>query len=174
MKKLLLSLCLTTFGMLALAADAPAPAAVTPTPVPLVDLYNQFMARFSDGNPAWKTEIVMNADINKPPAAPYKLYYSDTLGYYSYRPKVWEELTDFERWTLKNDPRLPSFITEHFHGIPAKPDAATVASVAPADKSTSVASAKGVLTVEPGCFSYKFDPEELTTTSPVRLVELPK
>lgn len=164
MKKLLLSLCLSTLGMLAMAADAP-------SPVPLVDLYNQFMAKYSDGNPAWKTEIVMNADINKPPAAPYKLYYSDTLGYYSYRPKVWEELTDYERFALKNDPRLQSFISEHFHGVPYKPE--TSVASAPAE-TTSAQKTKGVLTVEPGCFSYKFDPEELTTTSPVRLVELPK
>ena len=44
------------------------------TAMPLVDIYNKFIAKFSDGNPAWKTDVTMGADVNKPPSPPYKLF----------------------------------------------------------------------------------------------------
>src|SRR5437867_6312689 len=84
----------------------------TEKPALLVDLYNQFMDRFSDGNPAWKTEIVLGADVRKPPGPSYKLHYEDSLGYYTYRVKRWDELNGYEKFAVQNDPRLPHFIRE--------------------------------------------------------------
>lgn len=86
----------------------------TPARMPLVDIYNSFIANYSDGNPAWKTNITFDADIKNPPAAPFKLYYSDTFGYYSYRPKTWNELDNYEQFAVKTDPRLPHFLKETF------------------------------------------------------------
>src|SRR5579859_667752 len=76
-------------------------------------VYDCFIARFADVNPAWKTEIALEADLNKTPRPPYRLHYNDSLGYYTYRPKHWSELNDYEQFALRNDPRLSDFIRQN-------------------------------------------------------------
>ena len=86
--------------------------AVSAKPALLVDIYNKFIERFADGNPAWKKDISLGARPEETPKAPYRLHYDDTLGYYSYRPKTWEDLSDYERFAVQNDPRMPHFVRE--------------------------------------------------------------
>lgn len=166
----------------------------------LIDIYNQFMDRFSDGNPAWKMEISLGADVGKPPAPPYKLHYDDGLGYYSYRVKRWDELDDYERFALQNDPRLPHFIREEAWNIrktnPQQPSHVTisgtagmqaptstdgpqpsaVASNSPTETPISVpAKQRGILTREgASALAYKFEPDELINSQPLRLMEAPE
>ena len=145
-------------------------------------VYDCFIARFSDGNPAWKTEITLEADLNKPPRPPYRLHYDDSLGYYTYRPKHWSELNDYERFALRNDPRLPDFIRENAlslrNGEFGAMTAATKAKQrAPmAGDATSVDSQNvGVLSQEgENRWGYRFEPGDLLNSKPLRLVEAPR
>ena len=92
------------FGALAQPPKSSPPKAAPPAdaglPVALGSVYHDFMERFADENPAWKTEISLAADITRPPSPPYRLNYSDTLGYYSYRVKRWDDGTMVLRWVL--------------------------------------------------------------------------
>src|SRR5205814_2131654 len=63
------------------------------------------------------TEIVLGADVRKPPGPSYKLHYEDSLGYYTYRVKRWDELNAYEKFAVQNDPRLPHFIREDAFNI---------------------------------------------------------
>jgi hypothetical protein len=145
-------------------------------------VYNCFIDRFADGNPAWKTEITLGADLNKPPPLPSRLHYTDALGYFTYRPKHWSELNDYERFALRNDPRLPDFIRENAlslrNGQFGAMTAATKAKQrAPmAGDATSVDSQNvGVLTQEgENRWGYRFEPGELLNSKPLRLVEAPR
>lgn len=172
----------------------------TEKPSRLVDIYNQFMDRFSDGNPAWKTEIVLRADVGKPPRPPYKLHYDDSLGYYSYRVKRWDELDEYEKFALQNDPRLPHFIREEAFNIRntnshpsgqmtaagagrSEISAGTGGAQASAGETNAPIAApirvsmqqRGILTRE-GAYglAYKFDPDELINPHPLRLMEAPE
>lgn len=168
--------------------------------VRLIDIYNQFMDRFSDGNPAWKTEIVLRADVGKPPRPPYKLHYDDSLGYYTYRVKRWAELDDYEKFAVQNDPRLPHFIREEAANIRktnphpsgqmtdaregrSEISAGTGGAQASAGETNAPIAApirvsmqqRGILTRE-GAYglAYKFDPDELINPHPLRLMEAPE
>lgn len=137
-------------------------------------VYDRFIERFADENPAWKTEITLRADVGKPPAPPFKLHYNDSLGYYTYRPKHWAELNDYERFALKNDPRLPHFIREHASTL--RGELASAAAKAPrtADMAEETQTS-GLLTREgQNTWGYRFEPEDLLNTKPLRLVELPQ
>lgn len=147
----------------------------------LESVYERFIERFADGNPAWKTEITLRADIDKPPAAPYRLHYNDNLGYYIYRPKRWAELNDYERFALKNDPRLPHFIREHALALRGGEFGGASNEAQPTSASDEISRASdtanpmnGLLQQEgQNTWGYRFDPDELLNTKPLRLVELP-
>jgi hypothetical protein len=117
MKSKLLFLLVALAATTALSQN---PSVPKPKPIVLADVYRQFMERYADDNPAWKTEITLSAEVANPPAAPYHLYYSETLGYYSYRVKRWDELSDYEQFAVQNDPRLSHFVRELF-GKPQSP-----------------------------------------------------
>lgn len=134
----------------------------------LESVYDCFIERFADDNPAWKTEIVLRADLNKPPAPPYHLHYNDTLGYYTYRPKRWAELNDYERFALRNDPRLPHFIRERAAALRGGQSASGETPPA-TDQMNGVLRQEGRNT-----WSYRFEPGDLLNTKPLRLVELPQ
>ncbi len=148
----------------------------------LESVYDRFIERFADENPAWKTDITLRADVNKPPAGPYKLHYNDSLGYYTYRAKHWTELDDYERFALKNDPRLPHFIREHAlalrggqfgsAGNEAQPDLLSGKTPRAAEVTDQM---NGLLRQEgQNTWGYRFEPEDLLNTKPLRLVELPQ
>ena len=153
----------------------------------LESVYDCFIYRFADGNPAWKTDITLGADLNKPPQIPYRLHYDDSLGYYTFRPKRWNELNHYERFALENDPRLPDFIRENSallrkgqfnalaekaketeagdNGIDARPQKTEPVSLE--------AQAQGVLTEEgENRYGYRFEPADLLNSKPLRLVEV--
>jgi hypothetical protein len=70
---------------------------------------NSFIATFAKDNPMWKTDIVAITDPSN--VAPGRqLGYSAVLGYYTFLPKTWEQLTEEERKDVYNDPRLKPFI----------------------------------------------------------------
>jgi hypothetical protein len=185
---------MTTFSSLAgpPKVDPPkaAPRADGDLQAALVDVYHAFMERFADENPAWKTEITLSADISKPPSPPYRLNYSDTLGYYSYRVKQWDELSAYEKFAVQNDPRLPRFIREVYgkdlpgatgqeqtsNGAPqsavAPGEDPSTPDVPPAQKIDLFKQTKGVLSQAEGMFVYRFDPDDLLTTKPLRLMEV--
>lgn len=188
-------LVLVAAGVFCVRAQEPQ----TEKPTRLVDIYNRFMDRFSDRNPAWKTEIVLAADVGKPPSAPYRLHYDDSLGYYTYRVKRWDELNDYEKFALQNDPRLPHFIREEAWNIrktnPQQPGQTTIggtagmqASIATAGSQPSAvasnspteasiggpAKQRGILTREgASSLAYKFEPDELINSQPLQLMEAP-
>ena len=168
----------------------------------LIGVYCSFINRFSDENPSWKTDVSLNADVANPPDAPYKLHYNDTLGYYTYRPKQWSELTDYEKFAVENDPRLPHYIKEVYgkatpqtSSMPAAAEAKgapvtrfhrpfimkSVEDTAPASPVTEtvyspkvepIKQQKGILSQTDGVFRYQFSPEELISTTPIRLIEV--
>ena len=136
--------------------------------------YDRFIERFADENPAWKTEITLRADVSKPPAPPYKLHYNDSLGYYTYRPKHWAELNDYERFALTNDPRRPHFIREH--ALTLRGELASASAKTPRVADTEEDSQTNGLLRREGqnTWGYHFEPEDLLNTKPLRLVELPQ
>ena len=150
-------------------------------------VYNCFIGRFADGNPAWKTDIILGADLNKPPQLPCRLHYNDSLGYYTYRPKRWNELNHYERFALENDPRLPDFIRENSALLRkgqfdasaerAKETGAGDDGVGARIQKTEPASlesqAQGFLTEEgENRYGYRFEPADLLNSKPLRLVEV--
>ncbi len=148
----------------------------------LESVYNRFIDRFADGNPAWKTDITLGANLNKPPQPPYRLHYHDSLGYYTYRPKHWSELNDYERFALRNDPRLPAFVRENalslrtgqFGASAASANARQTAPMA-GDSASLDSQAAGVLTQEgENRWGYRFEPGDLLNSKPLRLVEVPR
>jgi hypothetical protein len=191
---------MTAFGGLAQPQNSSPPKAAPPAdaglPVALGSVYHDFMERFADENPAWKTEISLAADITRPPSPPYRLNYSDTLGYYSYRVKRWDELSAYEKFAVQHDPRLPNFIREVYgRDLPGATGEETSdataqatgggqqAAVAPREEPTSpdvppnqridlFKQTKGVLAQAEGMFVYRFEPDDLLTTKPLRLLEV--
>jgi len=153
----------------------------------LESVYDCFIDRFADGNPAWKTDIILGADLNTPPRLPYRLHYDDSLGYYIYRPKRWNELNHYERFALENDPRLPDFIRENSALLRkgqfdasaerAKETGAGDDGVGARTQKTEPASselqAQGFL-IEEGenRYGYRFEPADLLNSKPLRLVEV--
>ena len=191
---------MTAFGGLAQPPNSSPPKAAPPAdaglPVALGNVYHDFMERFADENPAWKTEISLAADITRPPSPPYRLNYSDTLGYYSYRVKRWDELSAYEKFAVQHDPRLPHFIREVYgKDLPGAMGEETSdataqatgggqqAAVAPREEPTTpdvppnqridlFKQTKGVLAQAEGMFVYRFEPDDLLTTKPLRLLEV--
>lgn len=191
---------MTAFGGLAQPPNSSPPKAAPPAdsglPVALGSVYHDFMERFADENPAWKTEISLAADITRPPSPPYRLNYSDTLGYYSYRVKRWDELSAYEKFAVQHDPRLPHFIREVYgKDLPGATGEETSdataqatgggqqAAVAPREEPTTpevppnqridlFKQTKGVLAQAEGMFVYRFEPDDLLTTKPLRLLEV--
>jgi hypothetical protein len=191
---------MTAFGALAQPPKSSPPKAA-PTvdaslPVALGSVYHDFMERFADENPAWKTEISLPADITKPASPPYRLNYSETLGYYSFRVKRWDELSAYEKFAVQHDPRLPHFIREVYgRDLPgatgeetsdatlpatggARPAAvgareeSTTPDVPPNQRLDLFKQTKGVLAQAEGMFVYRFEPDDLLTTKPLRLMEV--
>lgn len=70
---------------------------------------NSFLATFAKDNPAWKTDVVALTDPANVPAG-RQLGYSAVLGYYSFLPKTWEQLSDLEKTSVYADSRLKPFI----------------------------------------------------------------
>ena len=191
---------MAAFGGLAQPPNSSPPKAAPPAdaglPVALGSVYHDFMERFADENPAWKTEISLAADITRPPSPPYRLNYSDTLGYYSYRVKRWDELSAYEKFAVQHDPRLPHFIREVYgKDLPGATGEETSdataqatgggqqAAVAPREEPTTpevppnqridlFKQTKGVLAQAEGMFVYRFEPDDLLTTKPLRLLEV--
>jgi len=191
---------MTAFGGLAQPPNSSPPKAAPPAdaglPVALGNVYHDFMERFADENPAWKTEISLAADITRPPSPPYRLNYSDTFGYYSYRVKRWDELSAYEKFAVQHDPRLPHFIREVYgKDLPGAAGEETSdataqttgggqqAAVAPREEPTTpdvppnqridlFQQTKGVLAQAEGMFVYRFEPDDLLTTKPLRLLEV--
>src|ERR1017187_754027 len=191
---------MAAFGGLAQPPNSSPPKAAPPAdaglPVALGNVYHDFMERFADENPAWKTEISLPADITKPPPPPYRLNYSDTLGYYSYRVKRWDEFSAYEKFAVQHDPRLPHFIREVYgKDLPGAAgeetsDASAQATgggqqaavvpreepvtpdVPPNQRIDLFKQTKGVLAQAEGMFVYRFEPDDLLTTKPLRLLEV--
>ena len=191
---------MTAFGGLAQPPNSSPPKAAPPAdaglPVALGNVYHDFMERFADENPAWKTEISLAADITRPPSPPYRLNYSDTFGYYSYRVKRWDELSAYEKFAVQHDPRLPHFIREVYgKDLPGAAgeetsDASAQATgggqqaavvpreepvtpdVPPNQRIDLFKQTKGVLAQAEGMFVYRFEPDDLLTTKPLRLLEV--
>lgn len=187
-------------------AAQPAKPQAVPAPVAdarynLASVYHAFMERFVEENPAWKTDITLHADVSKPPRPPFHLGYNDTLGYYSYRVKPWDELNVYEKFAVQNDPRLPHFIRELCGkdiadatpasagaavGMAAGAAAATASPVAATPAELAVPEAppsqridltkqpKGLLLQAQGVFVYRFDPADLLSTKAIRLAEVAK
>lgn len=187
---------------------------------PLDKIYNSFISFYSDGNPAWKTNVTFDANVNTPPKPPFKLYRSDTFGYYSYRPKTWNELNSYEQFAVKTDPRMPHFVQQYVQNetptaittFPlieqaATPTAKPDVTMTPVSENTPAVSdtlptfstqvehvnkpellgGNGVLVPAPpapskvyhvltpeekGTFGYTFTPADLTSTKPVKLMEV--
>lgn len=110
MKKALLllaSLCLYALASAAQSGDA-------------LSILNAFIATFAKDNPAWKTDIVAIADpTNVPPGR--QLGYSSVLGYYTFVPKTWSQLSEGEKQSVYTDPRLKAFIVSlrNYNNYPA-------------------------------------------------------
>lgn len=117
MKKTLLSLVLVLLASVAFAAPAGGDAR---------SVLNAFVATFAKDNPAWKGDIVAIADpSNVPPGR--QLGYSAVLGYYTFIPKTWEQLSEAERQQVYSDPRLKAFLVSlrNYNNYPSMTGAET-------------------------------------------------
>lgn len=74
-----------------------------------LSVLNAFLATFAKDNPAWKGDVVALTDPANVPAG-RQLGYSAVLGYYSFAPKTWEQLSDAEKKAVYSDSRLKPFI----------------------------------------------------------------
>ena len=169
-----IKVCLANLMVLAVGSLAALAAENT-----VESVYNRFIERFADRNPAWKTDITLGANVTNPPASPYRLHYNDSLGYYIYRPKRWQELNEHERFALQNDPRLPHFVREQALVWRSKSKAERAPGTeaggrSQASDSADQAQQRGLLMRHgPNVWSYRFEPDELLNSQPLRLIELP-
>lgn len=159
-------------------------------PTRVVDVYNQFIDRFSDGTPAWKTDIALGMNGLTNLAGPRKIHYDDGLGYYTYQPKRWVELNDYEKFAVQNDPRLPHFLREiadRIRGIappPIQETSVNEKSVVVSNSITVLADSvaakgfnpqpRGVLMREgKQSLAYRFEAADLLSTNHLQLIEVP-
>jgi len=70
---------------------------------------NTFIATFAKDNPTWKSNIVLLSDPTKVPAG-RQLGYSSMIGYYSFTPKTWDQLSEAQQQEIYSDPRLKPFL----------------------------------------------------------------
>jgi hypothetical protein len=85
-----------------------------------LSVMNAFIATFAKDNPSWKSDIVVTSDPRN--VAPGRqLGYSSIVGYYTFLPKTWGELSDMERAAVYADPRLKPFIVSlrNYNNYPA-------------------------------------------------------
>jgi hypothetical protein len=104
-----LAFALATGAHAQVGAPQPTPPQPTPASGAAVDVLNAFIATFAKEDPRLKTEIVLTNDPSVVPAGK-QLGYSRLVGYYSFRPKTWAELSDDERMAVLHDNRLRAFI----------------------------------------------------------------
>lgn len=159
-------------------------------PTRVVDIYDRFIDRFSDDAPAWKTDITLGTNGSTNLSGPYKLHYDDGLGYYTYRPKRWVELNDYEKFAVQNDPRLPHFVRElaaRIRGTSAKPETETsVRENTGGESNFSAIHAESVTAKDsnsqtPGVLvregkhslAYRFEAADLLSTNHLQLIEVP-
>jgi hypothetical protein len=110
--------------------------------------------------------------------------------------KRWDELSAYEKFAVQHDPRLPHFIREVYgKDLPGAAGEETSdataqttgggqqAAVAPREEPTTpdvppnqridlFKQTKGVLAQAEGMFVYRFEPDDLLTTKPLRLLEV--
>jgi hypothetical protein len=110
--------------------------------------------------------------------------------------KRWDELSAYEKFAVQHDPRLPHFIREVYgRDLPGATGEETSdataqatgggqqAAVVPREEPTTpevppnqridlFKQTKGVLAQAEGMFVYRFEPDDLLTTKPLRLLEV--
>lgn len=74
-----------------------------------LSVLNTFIATYAKDNPAWKSNLVLLSDPSAVPAG-RQLGYSTMIGYYSFEPKTWEDLTDTQKKEIYEDSRLKPFL----------------------------------------------------------------
>jgi len=74
-----------------------------------LSVLNTFIATYAKDNPSWKSNIVLLSDPSNVPAG-RQLGYSAMIGYYSFEPKTWEDLTDTQKQEIYEDSRLKPFL----------------------------------------------------------------
>ncbi len=95
--------------LLVLSAVLLASAIYAAGPGDAMSVLNAFIATFAKDTPAWKTDAVAIADPSN--VAPGRqLGYSTVVGYYTFVPKRFDELSDMEKADVYADPRLKPFL----------------------------------------------------------------
>jgi hypothetical protein len=72
-------------------------------------ILNSFIASFAKVEVDWKKDIAFISSPNDVPPGK-QLGYSPIIGYYSFTPKLWNELTPIQQQAVLRDPRLSSYI----------------------------------------------------------------
>lgn len=110
-----------------------------------LSVLNAFLATFAKENPAWKTDITLTSDPAHL-ASGRQLGYSAMVGYYSFLPKTWDQLTDTEKNAVYADPRLKSFIVSlrNTQNYPSLTSTETPMPMSPSYPVEGYASAQGV------------------------------
>jgi hypothetical protein len=76
---------------------------------------NAFLATYAKEEVAWKKDIHLNETPGQ--IAPGRqLGQSAMVGYYSFVPKTWDDLSDDERFSVIKDPRLKAFLISSRQG----------------------------------------------------------
>jgi hypothetical protein len=76
---------------------------------------NAFLATYAKEEVAWKKDIHLNETPGQ--IAPGRqLGQSAVVGYYSFVPKVWDDLSDEEKISVIKDPRLKAFLISSRQG----------------------------------------------------------
>lgn len=75
----------------------------------LESVVDAFLATYAKDNITWKKDIVLTSTPREIPAG-RQLGLSTRVGYYTFVPKTWCDLTEKERTDLFADPRLKAFI----------------------------------------------------------------
>ena len=76
---------------------------------------NAFLATYARGEVAWKKDIRLN-EMPGRIAPGRQLGQSAVVGYYSFVPKTWDELSDEEKISVIEDPRLKAFLISSRQG----------------------------------------------------------
>jgi len=84
--------------------------AAAPQPGNALAIFNAFIARYARENIEWRADQKLRADNSAPVEPGYQVGKS-ALGEFSFRPRLFTELTLEQKRAVVRDSRLPAFIT---------------------------------------------------------------
>lgn len=96
-------------NLIAIAAVMVTACTTTAADGSMKDIVNSFIATYAKTNIAWQKNVLLGIDpSNLAPGT--QLGLSKVVGYYSFEPKTWDDLSSAERNEMLSDARLGAFV----------------------------------------------------------------